>query len=882
MADRMVGKRYQIIAELGAGSMGTVFRAQDRLTGQLVALKQVNVPTEQLEYGSRSPDGDHRMTLAQEFRILASLRHPNIISVLDYGFDDERQPYVTMELLDNATTILDAGDGQSLDVKLDLLVQMLQALTYLHRRGVLHRDLKPSNVLAVNGVVKLLDFGLSIMGGQTTDGEIAGTPNYMAPELWFGEPATKQSDLYAFGVIAFRLLSGKLPFNASNIQRLYKDVQETAPDLEPLGDNQIIRFTIGRLLAKKPGDRLPDAGRVIMLLGQGAGKKFMTETAATRESFLQAATFVGREQELAQLAKMLDTALKGQGSSWLIAGESGVGKSRLLDELRTRALVQGALVLRGQAISEDSSPYHLWRDAIRWLVLLANPDSQQASILKTLVPDIANLLGRSSVADAPEVTPQAAYTRLMQTLEGLFYAVSQPMLLILEDLHWADNESLTFLARLTTLVPDLPLLIVASYRDDESFNLPVLLPEMQVIELSRLTVEETGQLTEAMLGAAGRNAQLLRLLQHETEGNAFFLVEVVRALAEDSGQLDEIGSSPLPQQVLTGGVQGVIQRRLNRVPITARPLLQIAAVAGRQLDMGVIREILSDEDPVRIDHWLTDCADAAVLEVQEGNWRFAHNKLRDGVLAELKPPVLADLHRRVALGIDTVYQYSAAKQTAAILAYHWRMAKDVEREEHYAALAGEQALHSGAYQVAQVFLKRALELQSQVDSPKRKHALLKQQYGDALLELKQTEQAQQLFEESLALCREIGYRWGEASNLNRLGMVAAEAKDYDRAAAALVEALHIAMDSRALAVAVTSLAAMAGLLAKAGNKTVALEYAVVAVNHPACDAQTHDLTERVMGDLEAALPPNEFAAAVERGNKLELKEVAAAILNPHD
>ncbi len=475
MAERMIGKRYEIIEELGAGSMGTVYRAVDRLTGQAVALKQVRVPAERLEFGSRGAGDDPRVTLAQEFRILASLRHPNIISVLDYGFDDTRQPYVTMELLDHAQTLLDAAQDQPMPARLDLLVQLLQALTYLHRRGVLHRDLKPSNVLVVNHVVKVLDFGLSVMNEQSPTGEVAGTPNYMAPELWDGEPATKQSDLYAFGVIAYRVISGKLPYNSSSIQKLYYELLNTSPDLDALGDNMMLKFVIGRLLAKTPDERLPDANRVLVLLNQATAQKFTTETAATRESFLQAATFVGREAELTRLTQVLDQAQQGHGSGWLIAGESGVGKSRLLDELRTRALVNGIVVLRGQAVSEGRAPYDLWRDVIRWLILLAEPNDRDASVLKTLVPDIGKLLNRT-IPDPLEVTLQAAYARLVAAVMGLFKAAEQPMLLILEDLHWADSESLSILARLSAQVSDLPLLIVGTYRDDEIPSLPTQLP----------------------------------------------------------------------------------------------------------------------------------------------------------------------------------------------------------------------------------------------------------------------------------------------------------------------------------------------------------------------------------------------------------------------
>ncbi len=163
------GKRYRLLGKLGQGGMGEVFKAQDRLTGQVVALKRVAashstgpVPAQTTQMHSAiipqsqvvqtvsradrfAPDVLH-LALVQEFRILASLRHPNIISVLDYGVDKDRLPYFTMELLSAPTTVLEAGQGKPLKTKVDLLAQLLRALSYLHRHGILHRDLKPANV----------------------------------------------------------------------------------------------------------------------------------------------------------------------------------------------------------------------------------------------------------------------------------------------------------------------------------------------------------------------------------------------------------------------------------------------------------------------------------------------------------------------------------------------------------------------------------------------------------------------------------------------------------------------------------------------------------------------------------------------------------------
>jgi tetratricopeptide (TPR) repeat protein len=881
----VIGRRYLLYNRLGAGAMGAVFEAVDRLTGSKIALKRVHVPVEQLDFGSRSSDHDSiQLTLAQEFKILASLRHPNIISVLDYGFDDEGQPYITMELLTKAQTIVEAAAGKSPAEKIHLLMQMLQALSYLHRRGILHRDLKPRNVMTIdadggNTHVKMLDFGLSVLHEQIEVGEIAGTPSYMAPELWFGQPATRSSDLWAIGVMAYEMFANQRPFASSDLRILFKQVRDHQPDLSKIQADSQITYLIGRLLAKDPGDRFNDVAGVLAFLQDATQEHLPIETVATRESFLQAASFVGREVELTRLTDGLDDMLRpgGWGTTWLIGGESGVGKSRLLDELRARALVKGAMVLRGQAVQEGGLPYAVWRESLRWLCLISELDQREASVLKAVVPDLPDLLGRD-IPDASSLSAQADLTRLMMAIEGVFQRQTQPMLIILEDLHWADSESLTVLARLNGLIYEHPIMIVGSYRNDESPNLPVLLPSMNVLPLTRLDESGTAALVRAMLGADKVSEALLSLLQRETEGNVFFLVEVLRALAEDAGELEQIASSPLPSQVLTGGVEGIVRRRLSRVPREVQALLQVAAVGGRYLDLEVIRAALDGERLAdRLDLWLAHCSEAAVLDVQDGQWRFAHNKLRDGVLADLPTDARRDLHRRLAVAIQAVYQYKP-KQTAGALAYHWREAADLEKEATYAALAGDQAFKNGAYQTALDFLRRALELQPHVNQPPRHEAAILLQLGDTYAALGDAASARASYEQGLALCRSINYQWGVAANLNNLGMLTADEGRDDDAAQYFIEALQMAMKVKAVPVALGILVGMAGLLARAGNQSVAVEYAALAFNHPAVDNATHYYAEHILVALRAELPEETFDTAYLTGQERSLREVAARIL----
>lgn len=752
-----IGSRYRLHEQLGTGGMGAVYRATDRLTGTTVALKRVLTPTGDLTFNSASDFDDHRVALASEFQTLASLRHPHIISVLDYGFDAAAQPFFTMTLLEEPQTLIHAAHDQSIQHKITLLIQTLQALAYLHRRGIIHRDLKPANVLVTEGHVRVVDFGLSI--GRDEARGIAGTLAYMAPEILEGDPASEASDLYAVGVMAYEMLVGRHPYDISSAGNLLQDLLSTEPDLSAIPDPSNPNITkhfhsddpaaaelatvvlthapllveipeiedkhpsptvvsgpkitlagiVGKLLAKRPADRFATAHEVIEALCAASGQAVPPESAATRESFLQAATFVGREAELNTLLHALDQSLDGQAGFWLIGGESGVGKSRLLAELRTRALVRGALVLHGK-MTEKSLPYAAWRDPMRHLLLTMPIHDTDAAVLKAIVPDIATLLERP-VPDASALPPREAQRRLLSTICGLFAVQPQPVLLVIEDLQWAI-ESLDVFPMLMVAARQVPLLVVASYRDDEKPDLPEKLPGMKVMRLNRLDTDQIAELSFSMLGDAGRRSSILNLLQRETEGNVFFLVEVVRALAEEAGRLSDVGLMTLPETVFAGGVLAAVERRLSKIRPHYLPLLRLAALAGRYLDLALIEACtpqLYPTAPLNLDDWLVECASAAVLDVRENQWEFSHDKLREGVLLGIPEPDQASLHRIIAATMEQLNP-DTLPQLAAVLAYHWRNADNAQKELTYSAMAGRHGRDTGSMRESVAHYERALEL----------------------------------------------------------------------------------------------------------------------------------------------------------------------------
>ncbi len=694
--------------------MGVVFRATDRLAEHVLAFKRVIVPTWHYQV-----DGDTegeiaealRLALAHEFETLASLRHPNIISVLDYGFDEERRPYFTMDYLMGAKNILAAGVDLDELGKVNLLQQMLQALAYLHRRGILHRDLKPANVLVTDRTVRILDFGLATT--QKSAMQAAGSIPYIAPEVWDEQPHTEAADLYAVGVMAFELFAGRHPFDI-NSHRFIDQVLDEAPDLNLLKASPAITAVIAILIEKVQETRFPSAEACIAAFSQAVGQPIPAESIAIRESYLQAATFVGRTAEKGLLLNALEAAQQGRGSAWLVSGESGVGKTRLLDEIGTQALVQGALVLRGQGVEDvGGTPLQLWQDVLRRLVLTAPLDDLAVGVLQALIPDIGRLLQRT-VPPVPELEAPAAQQRLLSTITNLFSNQTQWILLILEDLQWAES-GLEILRQLTRLVTGLPLLIIGSYRNDEQSTLTAQLPLMQELPLNRLSPDEIAELSASMLGRVGENREVLSLLQRETEGNAFFLVEVVRALAEEAGRLSAIGQRPLPQQLFPQGIQTIVQRRLARIPDSAVPLLVGTAVAGRQLDLNLLPWLATtSHTTLPLETWLATCADTAVLELFNGNWRFAHDKLRAGILDTINRTDQIKWHRTIAQLIEQVYPQKP--EQAATLVYHWYEAGNDEKERQYAGLAGEYAQQQFLNDAALDYYDRAVALTPAEDS----------------------------------------------------------------------------------------------------------------------------------------------------------------------
>jgi tetratricopeptide (TPR) repeat protein len=491
---------------------------------------------------------------------------------------------------------------------------------------------------------------------------------------------------------------------------------------------------------------------------------------------------------------------------WLVGGESGIGKSRLLKELRIRALVEGVEVFTGYALNTGGRPYQPWRDVLQRLALNIHLTDEDNARLKLILPDLQPL---SATSTDNLIAPSDAGKQVPEFVASLFSRYLQPVLVLLEDLHWAGSESLEVLKRLAGSAAGLPLMVVGSYRSDERPDLSSALPQTQTMALHRLTSDAIADFSASILGENGRTPAIVTLLERESEGNLFFMVEILRSLAEEAGRLAAVATMPLPDKVFTHGIQSLVERRLARIPEGHWRTLELAAVSGRYLDPSVLLWLQNQEHGTALtpplDDWLSACAAAAVLEVAENQWRFTHDKIREGIITKIDAMRLQSDHLRVAEAIESTHPNPA--EFAAALAHHFGAAERPDRELVYSEIAGEQADHSGAYRSAIRYHQRVLTLLPPEDIAKR--AVITGKLGLEQLAMSDFAQAEATLQDSLQLARAVNDQKTIVTDLMRLGLLAYENGRIAEAGHYLEAALDLATDTRDQKLVIRSLVELA-------------------------------------------------------------------------
>jgi DNA-binding CsgD family transcriptional regulator/tetratricopeptide (TPR) repeat protein len=471
--------------------------------------------------------------------------------------------------------------------------------------------------------------------------------------------------------------------------------------------------------------------------------------------------FVGREAELQRLRAAFDDAQAGAGLLVLVVGEPGIGKTALTHQLAVAVGEAGGQVLTGRSYGAGSPalPYLPFIEILRTAVLARTPEQLQqelgddAAEIARLVPELRQ---RLSLPSEPETArdPEEARYRLLRAVAGFLctVAASQPLVLVLEDLHDGDRGTLDLLLFLARRLSDSRLLVVGTYRDVEVDRAHPLsgalaeLPRVTAVErlhLRGLPPVDVQHLAEAIAGIP-LPAGLAAAVAQQTEGNPLFVQEVSRYLVEEGLLRGDDGARPRggAGTVVLGipeGLRDVIGKRLSRLSADCNRLLAVAAVIGREFDLDTLRAVAGMDEGM-VDGALAEATRAAVLEeeLQPGavRYRFAHAFFRQTLYEELSAPRRLRLHQQIARDLEQRYHVRLSEH-AAELAEHFAQSTDptdLAKAVRYGELAAERAAAVYAYGEAARLLEQALQVQEVLDpndSVKRSRLLLA--LGEALL-----------------------------------------------------------------------------------------------------------------------------------------------------
>jgi predicted ATPase len=737
----LLNARYQLEAEIGRGGMGVVYRAHDTLLGRDVAVKVLSAS----ELGTEG-----RARLLREALAAAGLNHPNIVTVHDVG-EAEELPFIVMELVEGPS--LYEQPPAELEQILAIAQQICAALDHAHTNGIVHRDLKPENVLitpdprAGTGVpsrgsgcsAKLVDFGLarSVASRTTAEGVIAGTVFYLAPELALGQACDGRADLYALGVMLYELTTGVLPFVADDPWAVISQHLH-APVVPPRAKSSDIPLALDRLivqlLAKSPEDRPSSAEEVEEILGHLERGETVREVSLEGEAELSMldrivrGRLVGRERELAQTRALWQKVVAGEGQTLLISGEPGIGKTRLVRELVTQVRVAGGRALEGECYHEGIGPYAPFAQILR-RAFRDGAGAQLAAALPGFV--LADLLILSPALRLrypdhppnPPLDPKAEQLRLFENVVALCQALCDraPLLLVLEDAHWADGGTLSLLCHLARRTRRQRVMIVATYREvelDATHPLHEVLLDLDRrnlatrLKLFRLGREGTHDMLAALF-AEEITPEFLEGIHRETEGNPFFVEEVCKALVE-SGQLTfEGGRWHRPSMEELGIPQSVrlaIQSRVGRLPPQVQDTLCLAAVVGHEFEFDTLAQA-SELDEEALVGALESAEGAQLIEERSreagGTFGFTHGLIPATLAEGLSGLRRRRLHRRVAEVIEALHADDGS--WLAALAYHYSEAGVEDKALHYLTQAGDRARASYANEDAIRYYSQALE-----------------------------------------------------------------------------------------------------------------------------------------------------------------------------
>jgi predicted ATPase len=750
---------YEVLSLLGRGGMGVVYMARQKSLDRPVALKFL--PPE------CARDSVWLARFRHEASTASALNHPNICTIYDTGASDGR-PFLSMELVEGRTLEALVGQRRSVHELARLLKQAARALAAAHAAGVVHRDIKPANLMVRDdAIVKVLDFGLArrlppsegrqaVWSGVGTDpGTRVGTPSYMSPEQARAELVDAATDIFSLGIVLYEMATGRHPFCAdSDVGVLHAIMTQTPVPPSRLNPEvpAILEALIQRMLAKDPRLR-PTAVEVEALLNQLSVKT--PERAESQPVGVARRPTVGRQQERRALRSGYEEAAAGCGLFLCVTGEPGLGKTTLvesfLEELATTRPTWSLARGRCSERLAGTEAYLPFLEALDDL-LRSEGGASVAQAMKLLAPTwylqlMPLAADDPSLASVLAEAKEASQERRKRELGVFLHEVARqrPLVLFLDDIHWADPSSTDLLAYLGSKCAGLRLLVVLTYRPSElsrsQHPFGTVKLELQgrgvchEIALPFLTRDDLDHYLELAFPGHQFPHELATVLHARTEGNPLFMVDLLHYLrdrgviVQDQGRWVLVRAVPDLKRELPESVRGMIQRKLDQLGTTDRHLLMAASVQGPEFDSALAAQLVGRE-PAEVEERLEvlERVHVMVRLIREHTfpdrtlslrYGFVHVLYQNALYAELQPTRKAAWSAAAALALMRHYGEKSSG-LAAELAMLFEAARDPERAVDYYRLAAENAARLFAHHEAIGLVRRGLALlQAWPETPER-------------------------------------------------------------------------------------------------------------------------------------------------------------------
>ncbi len=723
------GERFELRRRLGAGGMGIVYEAFDRKLEALIAIKTL-----------KWMDPESLFRFKREFRSLQDLHHPNLVRLGEL-IEHRGSWFFTMELLRGVDLLAHirasqggderpsgtadtmraelVGDGRRDAPTLDpvrlraAFTQLARGLAALHEAGWIHRDIKPSNVLvARDGRVVILDFGLVAdrrRDGQSTDANVVGTADYMAPEQAASKAVGPPADCYSAGVMLYEALYGRRPFAGTALEILMaKQWQSPAqPVIEEGVPSDLTRLCM-RLLSFDPGER-PSARQLVTALAGNSEKPPVVAASGPAVS----PVFVGREDELLALRRAYTSSCVGAGQAAmvLVTGESGIGKTELVRQFVAHLQTDDdpPVVLSGRCYEREAVPYKAFDEVADSLsrFLVRVPEAEAAYLMPRRADLLARLfpvLGRVPAVARMTSSPRAATIDAEELRSRMFAALREllvrlrdkrPVVVVIDDLQWTDSDSLVLLESLLRPPSPPPVVVIATARAGTPDELARLVPAslrrvLSHVALASLPPKPARELVMLMApGLEDERHGAVDELVGEAAGHPLFLQELARRSSESGAPVR---------------LEDALRARMERLSTEARGLLELLAVAGSPLPRTVLvkafgqpgdsfdralsvlqtaslaRTIVSD--PVRVETYHDRVRETAVASLTPAMARHHHGALAAAMLAtglEQREPARVIGHLEAADETDRAAQLAAVAAGTAHLAPAFGHAIDMYR-----------------------------------------------------------------------------------------------------------------------------------------------------------------------------------------------------------